>query len=156
MATLAIRHEKSSESQTPAHIMSIELSNVTKTYPAADVATLAELGVLDIGESRDQEARAKVAALHEAGVRTIRWHIVGRLQTNKARSVASYAHAVHSVDEQGDQIVEFCFERVKVRAERVASLLVQIPLDAGSGCPPVRGITNSFAPPSGLADDGHR
>ena len=56
--------------------------------------------MLDIGESRDQEARAKIAEL--AGPPfpplELRWHLVGRLQTNKARSVMSYAHTVHSVD----------------------------------------------------------
>lgn len=72
---------------------------VTKTYPASDIATLAELGVLDIGENKDQEARAKIddlAAFELAA--PVRWHVVGRLQTNKARSVAGYAHALHSVD----------------------------------------------------------
>src|SRR3954462_13218281 len=44
---------------------SITLIAVTKTYPAADVATPASLGVLDIGENRDQEARAKIAELAE-------------------------------------------------------------------------------------------
>ena len=84
----------------------VTLIAVTKTYPAGDVATLAALGVLDIGESRDQEASAKVAEAAEllrsgAGDRPppeLRWHFVGRLQSRKARSVATYAHAVHSVD----------------------------------------------------------
>jgi PLP dependent protein len=56
--------------------------------------------VLDLGESRDQEARAKIREL--AGPPhppvALRWHVVGRLQTNKARSVVGYAHAVHSLD----------------------------------------------------------
>jgi pyridoxal phosphate enzyme (YggS family) len=78
---------------------SITLVAVTKTYPAADVAALAELGVLDVGESREQEARAKVRELaHRSFSGDLRWHLVGRLQTNKARSVAGFAHAVHSVD----------------------------------------------------------
>lgn len=75
---------------------SVTLIAVTKTYPASDIAALAQLGVLDIGESKDQEARAKVREL--AGSATVRWHMVGRLQTNKATSVVGYAHAVHSVD----------------------------------------------------------
>ena len=75
----------------------VTLIAVTKTYPAADVVALAQLGVLDVGESRDQEARAKAAAVAEAGV-AVRWHVVGRLQTNKARSVVRYAAAVHSAD----------------------------------------------------------
>ena len=78
----------------------VSLIAVTKTYPATDVATLAALGVLDIGENRDQEARAKIAELAEppGPPAALRWHLIGRLQTNKARSVASYAEAVHSVD----------------------------------------------------------
>src|SRR4051812_41688314 len=78
----------------------ITLIAVTKTCPASDVATLARLGVLDIGESRDQEARAKIAELAgpEFAPVELRWHLVGRLQTNKARGVVSYAHTVHSVD----------------------------------------------------------
>ena len=77
---------------------SVTLVAVTKTYPASDVMTLARLGVLDVGESKDQEARGKIAELTELDVGELRWHIVGRLQTNKARSVVSYAYAVHSVD----------------------------------------------------------
>jgi pyridoxal phosphate enzyme (YggS family) len=89
----------------------IILIAVTKTYPAADVRTLADLGVSDVGESRDQEARAKVAEVQAlwagrdsaepAGAAdrpVLRWHFVGRLQSRKARSVAGYAAAVHSVD----------------------------------------------------------
>jgi pyridoxal phosphate enzyme (YggS family) len=74
----------------------VTLVAVTKNFAASEVATLAELGVLDIGENKDQEARSKVAELE--GHPEIRWHMVGRLQTNKARGVASYAHAVHTVD----------------------------------------------------------
>ena len=79
---------------------SVTLIAVTKTRPPSDVAVLARLGVLDVGESKDQEARAKLAELSEPplGPLELRWHLVGRLQSNKARSVASYAHAVHSVD----------------------------------------------------------
>jgi pyridoxal phosphate enzyme (YggS family) len=75
----------------------VTLVAVTKTFPAADVSTLAGLGVMDIGENKDQEARAKIDELAAAQL-GIRWHMVGRLQSNKARSVASYAHAVHTVD----------------------------------------------------------
>ncbi|MET7749983.1 YggS family pyridoxal phosphate-dependent enzyme [Micromonospora sp. NPDC005367] len=70
---------------------------VTKTYPAADVLALAELGVTDVGENRDQEAAGKAAEVAAAGAAP-RWHFIGRLQRNKARSVVRYADAVHSVD----------------------------------------------------------
>jgi pyridoxal phosphate enzyme (YggS family) len=66
---------------------------VTKFQPVELVRALAELGVADLGESRHQEARAKAAELPGA-----RWHFIGQLQTNKARQVARYAAAIHSVD----------------------------------------------------------
>jgi PLP dependent protein len=75
----------------------VTLIAVTKTYPAADVAHLAALGVRDVGENRDQEAAPKAAEVAAAGIE-VRWHYVGQLQRNKSRSVASYASVVHSVD----------------------------------------------------------
>lgn len=68
---------------------------VTKFHPAVDVRRLAALGITDVGENRDQEAAEKAAAL--AGL-DLRWHFIGQLQSNKAKSVVKYAHAVHSVD----------------------------------------------------------
>ncbi|MDJ0356937.1 alanine racemase [Paenarthrobacter sp. PH39-S1] len=75
---------------------------VTKFHPAADVLLLAGLGVRDLGENRDQEAAGKSAnvAQHRECA-SLRWHFIGQLQTNKAKSVAGYAHAVHSVDRPG-------------------------------------------------------
>ena len=66
---------------------------VSKTWPAADVVMLRALGVTDFGENRDADARAKAAQ-----VTGVRWHFVGAVQTGKARSVATYADVVHSVD----------------------------------------------------------
>jgi pyridoxal phosphate enzyme (YggS family) len=76
-----------------------ELIVVTKFFPAADVAALATLGVTDVGENRDQEASQKAAELADtAAGESLRWHFIGQLQKNKAKSVVRYAHAVHSVD----------------------------------------------------------
>ncbi|MBV9593517.1 MAG: YggS family pyridoxal phosphate-dependent enzyme [Actinobacteria bacterium] len=78
---------------------SITLIAVTKTFAAVDAATLVSLGVRELGENRDQEARPKAAEV--ARLRPddeVRWHFVGQLQRNKARSVARYAHWVHTVD----------------------------------------------------------
>ncbi|WP_245933491.1 YggS family pyridoxal phosphate enzyme [Arthrobacter livingstonensis] len=68
---------------------------VTKFHPAADVVLLRGLGVGDVGENRDQEAAAKAAEVADA---SLRWHFIGQLQSNKAKSVVRYAHSVHSVD----------------------------------------------------------
>ncbi|MEV4694831.1 YggS family pyridoxal phosphate-dependent enzyme [Micromonospora echinospora] len=75
----------------------VTLVAVTKTYPASDVVALAGLGVTDVGENRDQEAAGKAAAVAEAG-EAPRWHFIGQLQRNKARSVVRYADVVQSVD----------------------------------------------------------
>ncbi|GGH97552.1 YggS family pyridoxal phosphate-dependent enzyme [Arthrobacter liuii] len=68
---------------------------VTKFHPAGDIRRLAALGVTDMGENRDQEAAAKALELADLA---LTWHFVGQLQTKKAKSVARYASAVHSVD----------------------------------------------------------
>ncbi|MGO4585918.1 YggS family pyridoxal phosphate-dependent enzyme [Arthrobacter sp. 2RAF6] len=72
-----------------------QLIVVSKFHPAADVARLEALGVTDVGENRDQEAAAKSAEL--AGL-PVRWHFIGQLQSNKAKSVAKYAFSVQSID----------------------------------------------------------
>jgi uncharacterized pyridoxal phosphate-containing UPF0001 family protein len=79
----------------------LTLIAVTKFFPASDAAILVEEGACDLGESRDQDAAAKVielAQLTADSATLVTWHFVGQLQTNKARSVASYADVVHSVD----------------------------------------------------------
>jgi pyridoxal phosphate enzyme (YggS family) len=74
----------------------VTLIAVTKTFPADDVRRLAALGLSEMAESRDQEAREKTTEL--ADLTGLRWHFVGRLQRNKANHVARYAAVVHSVD----------------------------------------------------------
>ncbi|MCU1674954.1 MAG: alanine racemase domain protein [Frankiales bacterium] len=99
----------------------VRLVAVSKTWPASDVAALRDLGVTDFGENRDGEAAEKVAA-----VTGVRWHFVGAVQTNKARSVTSYADVVHSVDRTG--LVD-ALSRGAVRADRTVDVLVQVSLD---------------------------
>jgi pyridoxal phosphate enzyme (YggS family) len=98
---------------------------VSKTWPASDVALLRDLGVRDFGENRDAEAAQKAAAVPD-----VRWHFVGAVQTNKARSVASYADVVHSLDRSS--LVD-ALSRGATRAGRTIDVLVQVSLDGGSG-----------------------
>ena len=99
----------------------LTLIAVTKTWPASDAALLRDLGVTDLGENRDQEAAPKAAE-----VQGVRWHFVGQLQSNKAKSVARYAHVVHALDRA--HLVEALSEGA-VRAEREVDALVQVSLD---------------------------
>ncbi len=78
----------------------VDLVVVTKFHPVEDVIRLADLGVRDVGENRVQEAAAKVAALATADpglAATLRWNMVGNIQSNKAAAVAGWADRVHSV-----------------------------------------------------------
>jgi pyridoxal phosphate enzyme (YggS family) len=100
---------------------------VTKTFPAADVRLLAELGVRDIAENRDQEASEKVAECRDLQVT---WHFVGQLQTNKVRSVLSYADVVHSVDRV--RLVTALSKEAE-RAGRSPRCLIQVALDEREG-----------------------
>lgn len=106
---------------------SVTLTAVTKTYPASDVLLLAGLGVTDVGENRDQDASGKAAEVRAAGVR-LRWHFVGQLQRNKAKSVCAYADVVESVDSL--RLVT-ALDRAAVAAARDEPLevLVQVSLD---------------------------
>lgn len=103
----------------------VTLVVVTKTWPASDAILLRDLGVRDLAENRDQEARGKAAA-----VTGVRWHFVGQLQTNKAGSVASYADVVHSVDRPG--LVD-ALSRGATRAGRSVEALLQVSLDGRRG-----------------------
>jgi pyridoxal phosphate enzyme (YggS family) len=96
---------------------------VSKTRPASDVAALHALGVRDVGESRDAEARAKAESLAELD---LRWHFVGTLQSNKADSVASYADVVHSVDRLS---LVRALSRGAARTARRLDVLLQVSLD---------------------------
>lgn len=68
---------------------------VTKFHPVSLLRDLLELGVVDFGENRHQEAQEKSVEL--AGT-PARWHYIGQLQSKKARQVRRYASSVHSVD----------------------------------------------------------
>ena len=105
----------------------ITLIVVTKTFPASDVALLAELGVTDVGEARHQEAGLKAA---ECADLPVRWHFVGQLQTNKASAVAGYSSVVHSVDRE--RLVD-ALSRGAATAGRPVECFVQVALDQAPG-----------------------
>jgi hypothetical protein len=66
---------------------------ITKTWPIEVARSALEAGLTLLGENRVQEAEAKVAALPEA-----EWHLVGHLQSNKARRAVRAFAVIHSVD----------------------------------------------------------
>lgn len=87
------------------NVAEIELLPITKFFPATDVAILSRLGCRAVGESREQEAAAKVTELtrllagsQHSDSREMQWHMVGQIQRKKARALARWAHTAHSVD----------------------------------------------------------
>ncbi|MFI1188062.1 YggS family pyridoxal phosphate-dependent enzyme [Streptomyces californicus] len=115
----------------------VTLVVVTKTYPASDVRILHELGVRHVAENRDQDAAPKATACADL---SLTWHFVGQLQTNKVRSVTSYADIVQSVDRP--KLVT-ALSTAAVRGERELGCLIQVALDAESG---ERGERGGVAP----------
>ncbi|MGP0221609.1 MULTISPECIES: YggS family pyridoxal phosphate-dependent enzyme [unclassified Paenarthrobacter] len=105
---------------------------VTKFHPAADIRRLAALGVRDVGENRDQEASAKSVELADLDVR---WHFIGQLQTNKAKTVAKYAYSVQSIDRP--QLVDALAKAVRREKEETGRAdlrcFIQVNLDDSAG-----------------------
>jgi PLP dependent protein len=75
---------------------SIRLVLASKTQPSDAIRAAAEAGAVDFGENYVQEAIAKRAEL--ADLSEIRWHLIGHLQTNKAKTAAGAFALIHSVD----------------------------------------------------------
>ena len=101
---------------------SVRLVAVSKTRPAEDVRAAFDAGQAEFGENRVQEALEKIAATSDI---PIAWHLVGHLQSNKARRAAGAFPWIHSID--GVDLLK----RVDAAAEeagRRPALLVQIDL----------------------------
>ena len=78
----------------------VRLVAVSKTFPAGFVHAAAEAGQLDFGENKLQEALPKMDAVRGLmpGGPPLRWHLVGHLQSNKARKAGAAFDVVHSID----------------------------------------------------------
>jgi pyridoxal phosphate enzyme (YggS family) len=73
----------------------IKLIAVSKTHPADVLRRAIEAGANDLGENRVQEADGKIL---ELGRDTVRWHLIGHLQANKARRAVVLFDVIHSLD----------------------------------------------------------
>jgi len=79
----------------------ISLIVVSKNKPARVAKSLFDLGVRDFGENKDQEAKPKSLELLElTHQEAANWHFIGQLQSNKVKSMLSYAASLHSLDRE--------------------------------------------------------
>ena len=97
---------------------------VTKTWPAADVRLLSDLGVTEFAENKAQELMAKQEVCADLA---LNWHFVGQLQRNKVKQVASVARCIESVDRP--ELVVALQERVQRDGLSPVTCLVQVSLD---------------------------
>ena len=73
----------------------VTLIAVSKTHPFDAVRAAADAGQVDFGENKVQEALQKIAQSTDT---RLRWHLIGHLQSNKAKKAAGAVHAIHAVD----------------------------------------------------------
>ena len=100
---------------------SIRLVAVSKTFPAEYVRALADAGQIDFGENKVQEALQKMDQLSD---RPLRWHLLGHLQSNKAKKAARF-DVVHSIDSAG--LIEKLDDAVSASGRQL-DMLVQVDL----------------------------
>jgi pyridoxal phosphate enzyme (YggS family) len=100
----------------------IRLVAVSKTFDADHIRALADAGQVDFGENKVQEAIQKMDRLTDL---PLRWHLVGHLQSNKAKKAAGRFDTIHSIDgvELGNKL-----DHAALDVQRHIELLVQVDL----------------------------
>jgi pyridoxal phosphate enzyme (YggS family) len=101
----------------------VKLVAVSKTHPAALVReAAASAGLKIFGENRVQEAEAKIDELQ--AVPDLRWHLIGRLQPNKARRAVRLFELIHTVDTAAllERLERICVEEGRERLEVLAQV----------------------------------
>jgi pyridoxal phosphate enzyme (YggS family) len=105
----------------------VRIVAVTKTVDLAAIRSLLEVGICDLGESRAQQLATRAGELDDYLSRArkefppVRWHMIGHLQRNKAKSVLNVAHTIHSVDSL--RLAEEIDERAEKLGKRVNVML---------------------------------
>jgi len=99
------------------NIEDIHLIVVTKGFPASDVEILKELGISDFGENRDSDAVTKAALVSGT------WHFQGQIQSNKLKSICSWANVIHSLDDSRH------FDIIKKTAPHALEIFLQVNID---------------------------
>lgn len=104
----------------------VTLVAVSKTHPPQAVREAFAAGLRDFGENRVQEAEAKIESLGDLRAAGLRWHLVGHLQSNKAKRAVRIFDCIHSVDG-----VELGGKLAKASAEEGRSLPALVQVDLG-------------------------
>jgi len=97
----------------------VQLIAVSKTFGADAITFAIEAGAKDFGENRVQELREKFPELR----REARWHMIGHLQSNKARDAVRLFQVIHSVDRAS---LANKLDQAAAEIDRVVDVLVQV------------------------------
>lgn len=102
----------------------VTLIAVSKTHPASLVARAIEAGATDLGENRVQEADAKIEEIEHEPARRARWHLIGHLQSNKARRAVKVMDVIHTVDSVAlvERLERLCEEEGRAELHVLAQL----------------------------------
>lgn len=125
---------------------SVRLIAVSKTHPIDAVRAAADAGQLDFGENKVQEALQKIAASTDT---RLRWHLIGHLQSNKAKKAAAVVQSIHAVDSV-DLLKKI--DEAAGAAGRTVEVLVQVDLaleETKHGAP-VADVPGIFAAAAGF------
>lgn len=97
----------------------VTLVAVTKNHPADVVTESLNCGIQNIGENRVQEAKHKQEALGKQGT----WHLIGHLQSNKARQAVALFDLIESIDSEH---LLAAVEKEAARIDKVQDILLQL------------------------------
>ena len=100
----------------------VRLIAVSKTHPIEAVRAAADAGQVDFGENKVQEALQKIA---QSADTRLRWHLIGHLQSNKARKAAAAVGAIHAIDSV-DLLKRV--DQAAAEAGRTVDVLIQVDL----------------------------
>ena len=91
----------------------VNILAVSKGFKSQEIKTIMDIGQNDFGESKFQEAIEKQLSLKDS--RQIKWHFIGRIQSNKIRKIVQNFKYIHSVDsfEKLQKISNISFEEKK-------------------------------------------
>lgn len=98
----------------------VALVCVTKTVGEMEIRELVDAGATHLGESRIQDAQPKIEALGDLAVH---WHLIGHLQTNKAKNAAELFNCVHSVDSRK---VAKALSKAAEKSEKQLPIYIQV------------------------------
>jgi PLP dependent protein len=132
----------------------ITLLAVTKTFPVTMISEAIGAGLVHLGENRVQEAEPKIRWFE--GRTDLQWHLVGHLQSNKARPAAELFHAVHSVDsvKLAAKLSQACIETGKSLSVLIQVDLGEEPTKFGARRDLVRELASEIGRLPGLRLDG--